>query len=126
MPNEKDFTVGTVGHMEDKVPGAIRATALGGSPISKKPSYLITFEPTGAKAKVLRFVAIDKPDCQPGYVQAKGVFVEEKEDEIINNVSGILTSIKKELVLEVMFPWHRICSIRSLVFNAVKTQTLPR
>lgn len=121
---EKDFSVGAVG--QGSLPGAIQATALGGSPISKKPSYLVTLEASGAKGKVQRFIAIDKPEFLQGCVQVKGVYLDESEDAIINNVSGILTSIKKELVLEVIFPWHRICSIRSLVFNAVKTQTLVR
>jgi hypothetical protein len=126
MPNEKDFAVNAVGQFGGSVPGAIQATNLGGSPISKKPSYLLTLLSTGAKTKELRFIAIDKPEFLPNCVQVKGVYLDESEDKIINNVSGILTSIKKELVLEMTFPWHRICSIRSLVFNAVKTQTLVR
>lgn len=121
---EKDFSIGAVG--QNVVPGAIQATALGGSPISKKPSYLITLYSSLGKNKVQRFVAIDKPEFLPGCVQVKGVYLDESEETIINNVSNILTSIKKELVLEVTFPWHRVDSIRSLVFNAVKTQTLTR
>ena len=121
---EKDFAVGAVGQT---ISGAVQAGNLGGSPISKKPSYLITLEPPASKAKKMtRFITIDKPDLLNGFVQAKGVFVEESEDQIINNLSEVLTSIKKELVLEMMFPWHKICSIRSLVFSAIKTQSLVR
>lgn len=115
MSGEKDFTVSPVGTLTNS-----------GSAISKKPSYLITLNGIGAKAGVQRFITLDKPDMLDGFIQAKGVYLDETEDEIINNLSGVLTSIKKELVLEVMFPWHRICSIRNLVFNAVKTQTLVR
>lgn len=121
---EKDFSVGVIG--QGGLPGAIQATALGGSPISKKPSYLVTLKSNTANFKFERFVALDKPEFLQDCVQVKGVYLDDTEDEIINNVSGILTSIKKELVLEMIFPWHRICSIRSLVFNAVKTQTLVR
>lgn len=131
MSDKKDYTVTMVGQAIPQVapvnlPGAIQATALGGSPISKKPSYLVTLMATGAKVKEMRFIAIDKPEFLPNCVQVKGVYLDDSEEKIINNVSGILTSIKKELVLEMTFPWHRICSIRSLVFNAVKSQTLVR
>ena len=124
MSGDKDFAVNAVGQIGGA--GAIQATGLGGSQISRKPSYLLTLEPSGAKGKVQRFITLDKPDLLQGFVQVKGVYLNESEDEIINNVSTILTSIKKELVLEVMLPWHRICSIRSLVFNAIKNQTLIR
>ena len=96
-----------------------------GASVSKKPNYLITLEDNTGKSRVLtRFITLDKPDFSEGFAQAKGIFSEKSEDEIINNISDILTSIKKELILEVMFPHHRIHSIRSLVFNAIKTQTI--
>ena len=118
MSNDnKDFAVSAVGQV---------GLPLGAMPVSKKPSYLITLEGTGAKPKNLRFITLDKPELLQGFVQVKGVYLDESEDEILNNVSGTLTSIKKELVLEMMFPWHKICSIRSLVYSAIKNQTLVR
>lgn len=121
--SEKDFAINAVGQMGSA--GALVAGGLPGSAISKKPSYLVTMEDTSGKTKVLkRFITVDKPDLLQGFVQAKGFFSDAEEDEIINNLSGILTSTKKELICEIMFPWHKICSIRSLVFNAIKSQTL--
>lgn len=88
--------------------------------LNKKPNYLITLnEPN--KKNFSYFITIDKPDLLQGLIQTKGIYSEFNEDHIINNLNEVLTNIKKELILEVMLPWHRIHSIRSLVFNAVKT-----
>lgn len=99
--SEKDFAIGVatlppVGHL------------------NKKPSYLITIDGKPVK----RFITIDKPELLNGFVQVKGIYCEENEDEIVQKFADILTSSSKELILEVMFPWHKIASIRSLVFRA--------
>ena len=110
--SEKDFTVTITG-----VP------SVGG--INKKPSYLITLEDTSGKNKnQKRFITNDKPDFNSGFVQVKGIFSDLPEDEILKKFSELLTSCPKELILDIMFPVHKICSIRSLVFNANKPQTL--
>ena len=110
MSNDKDFTVNAVGSLANTVQ------------VSKKPSYLITLD-LGKTKKNTYFVSIDKPDFLDGFVQVKGFFSDDEEADIINNISNLLTSLKKELICEMMFPWHKICSVRSLVFNAVKIQT---
>ena len=55
-----------------------------------------------------------------GFIQTKGIFVDDtlSEEEIITKFASILTTAQKSLFLEVFFPWHKICSIRSLVFKA--------
>jgi hypothetical protein len=89
------------------------------SPVSKKPPYLILLKSIDEKSKVLeKFISTDKPEILQGFVQVKGFFSMESEDEITKNFGGLLTSAKKELYIEVMFPWHRVGSIRSLVFKA--------
>lgn len=100
---------------------AIAATArvVSGSPILTKPVYLLTFENSG-KSKVRSFIAVEKPDFQDAFVQVKGIFTEAGEEEVINSFSEILTTAGKESILEMYFPWHRISSIRSLVFKANK------
>ena len=99
--SEKDFAVGVatlppVGHL------------------NKKPSYLITLDSKPVK----RFITTDKPEIQNGFVQVKGIYSEENEDDIAQKFSDLLTNSPKELILEVMFPLHKIASIRSLVFRA--------
>jgi hypothetical protein len=92
-----------------------------GSPIMNKPSYLITVEQNVGKSKIFRFfITLDKPELLNGFVQAKGLYADNNmtEDKIITSFSEILTSAEKELFLEVMLPWHKIVSIRSLVFRA--------
>lgn len=95
------------------------------APTLKKPPFLITLDDgmTGKTRNFQRFISLDKPQSENGFVQVKGIFCDKEEDEIIKNFSDILTSTPKELYLEMMFPLHRIYSIRSLVFNAVKTPT---
>lgn len=110
---EKDFAIGTVA-----------APAVGS--ISKKPSYLITLENmTKAKATV-RFITLDKPDLLVGFVQAKGVFSDLDEEEILSDFSTVLAGTPKENFLDMMFPVHKIVHIRSLVFNAHKPSTLTK
>lgn len=112
--SDKDFTVSTVSGFP-----TVAAT-------SKKPIYLITLEDqsTSKKTTYQKFIAIDKPDSQNGFIMVKGVFSENSDEEIIKTFSEILTSSPKESILDMWFPWHRIVSIRSLVFNANKTATL--
>lgn len=102
---------------------AVAATArvVSGSPILTKPVYLLTFENSGkTKEKTKSFIAVEKPDFQDAFVQVKGIFTEVAEEEIINSFSDILTAAGKESILEMYFPWHKISSIRSLVFKANK------
>jgi hypothetical protein len=80
-----------------------------------KLSYLVYVE-EGKKIK--KFITLDKPEFLEGFVQAKGIFSELPDSEIINNYSQLLTTAPKELILEMFLPWHKIHSIRSLVFKA--------
>ena len=92
-----------------------------GGVIRGKPSYLITLEQNSGKLKSQKFfITTEKPELLNGFVQVKGVFAEnnETEETIIVSFSDILTNAKKELILELMLPWHKIVSIRSLVFRA--------
>jgi hypothetical protein len=96
------------------------------APSLKKPPYLITLDGGGAVGKTRsfqRFISLDKPESINGFIQVKGIFCDKEEDEIIKTFTDILTNSPKELTLEMMFPLHRIHSIRSLVFNAVKSVT---
>lgn len=83
-----------------------------------KPSYLITLETNLKAMPIKRFITLDKPEIQNGFVQAKGIYSEENEDSIVEKYVDLLTTSPKELVLEMMFPIYRILSIRSLVFRA--------
>ncbi len=84
-----------------------------------KPVYLISFEDcSGKKGSSKRMITIDKPDTLSYYVQTKGILTEASEEEILSNYQDLLTAAKKEDIIEVMIPWNRIFSIRSLVFKA--------
>lgn len=91
-----------------------------GAPLINKPSYLLTLEEGYGKAKHIQyFVTIDKPELQNGFVQVKGMFMEDiLEKEIILKYAEILAHSPRTLILEIFFPWHRIHSIRSLIFKA--------
>lgn len=93
--------------------------------ISKKPRYLITLDDfKGKKLTVRYFISIDKPDLLDNFVLVKGVYSELDEDEISKKFGEILDNTPKESIIDIMFPSHRIYSIRSLVFNANKPSTL--
>jgi len=103
-------------------PGGGVAILPTGAPIKRNPIYLITLEKQSGKTQVIeKFISLDKPQSENGFIQVKGIFCEKSEEEIIKSFNEILTSSPKELILEMMFPHHRILSIRSLVFNAVKS-----
>jgi hypothetical protein len=113
--SEKDFAIGTV------------AAPMMGSAISKKPCYLITLEDSTGKTKVVvRFIAVEQPIHNLGFIQVKGIFTDSSEEEVISGFGVILTSTPRERQVEIMFPWHRVSSIRSLVFNAVKPVMINR
>ena len=84
----------------------------------------MTLERGNGKTLIVeRFISLDKPRAENGVIEVKGIFSELSEDEIIKSFADILTATPKELTLEMMFPLHRIVSIRSLVFNADKSKT---
>ncbi len=86
-----------------------------------KPSYLIIFEdyPTGKdKNKIKKFITIEQPDTLNAFIKAKGVLSEESEEEITSSYQDLLTGSKKEDILELMVPWNRVFSVKSLVFKA--------
>jgi hypothetical protein len=120
----KDVAIGAVGVGVPGAPsGAIYAgNTISGSPISKKPHYLLLLEDTtNGKAKsIKKFIVVDKPDFLPGFVQVKGLFVDVSEDEIIKRFGDIVNATPKERQVEIMFPATKVLSIRSLIFNAVK------
>lgn len=95
--------------------------------ISRKPSYLVTLEDASGKGKtkgVARFITLDKPNPGDGFIQVKGIYSDLSEDEIVDSFIEILSNTKKEDLLDMMFPVQKVCSIRSLVFNANKPSTL--
>ena len=109
--SEKDFAVGAVG-----VPsvGALR----------QKPCYLVVLS-TSAK-KTENFIALDKPDLLNGFIQVKGFYTDLSEEEAVKGFVEVVSSTPKDQYLDIMFPWHRVQSIRSLVFNAVKPTSIAR
>lgn len=92
--------------------------------ISKKPCYLLSLETPNKTKGATHFIAFDKPDLQSDFVQVKGVYSSDSEDEIVSGFMETVRSTPKEEIIEMMFPWHRILSIRSLVFNANKPSSL--
>ena len=117
----KDLVVGAVGtNPSNSLPEAVYAgNILAGSPVSKKPCYLVTLE--DRSKKITRFITIDKPDFMEGFVAAKGFYTDLTEEIIIKKFGEIISSTSKEQQVDIMFPSSRVLSIRSLVFNAVKT-----
>jgi hypothetical protein len=129
MPGEKDFAIGAVGSGQQGVPsGAVYAGGQpAGSVISKKPCYLVTLDgvtKTG-KTVVARFIAVDKPDFNnAAFAQVKGFYTDSSEEEIVVGFLDIIRETPKDQIMEVMFPTHKIHSIRSLVFSAEKPKSL--
>jgi hypothetical protein len=93
--------------------------------VSKKPRYLIVLsDQVGKGSLVSRFISIDKPDLLNGFIQVKGFFSDLSDEVISKTFVDLVESTPKESIVDMMFPWHRIHSIKSLVFNANKLSTL--
>lgn len=112
--SEKDFAVSSVGLPSVASP-------------PKKPCYLVSLTDASGKAKAVKhFVALDKPDSLNGFINTKGFYSDESEEDIVKGFVELVSSAPKESILDMSFPWHRVLSIRSLVFNANKPSTLVR
>ena len=88
---------------------------------SRKPLYLIRLIVSDKRKKDPEFfISLDKPTVFNGFIEVKGIFVDHSmsEDYVIKNYSDILTNTDKGLILDMMFPWHRICNVRNLIFRA--------
>lgn len=103
-----------------------------GAPKLTKPAYLIVMTDLEYSAKSVTkvesyFIALDRPSSDNSFISVKGLHVKDyTEEEIIKGFTDIVTSAPKESVVEMMFPTHRVKSIRSLVFNAVKPIVITR
>jgi hypothetical protein len=126
MPTDKDFAVTAVGSQLPGVPsGAIYAGGVhAGTTISKKPCYLICLDVT-SKSKGVSFISLDKPEFVSGFVQVKGFYCTESENDIMVGFQDLVRATPKEKIMEVFLPWHRVHNITSLVFNANKPVTIP-
>jgi hypothetical protein len=92
-----------------------------GAAISRKPPYLVLLKEGSGKTVVEeRFISLDKPELLNGFIQVKGIYSEFSEEKIIRTFNDILTNNPKEAIVEMLFPNHRVASIRSLAFSAVK------
>jgi hypothetical protein len=89
-----------------------------GAPKLQKPPYLVIL----ALGKGFEyFIADNRPETINSFVQVKGIFVNGKsETDIVASYADIIYKAPKEEILEMMFPIHRVHSIRSLTYNAVK------
>jgi len=83
-----------------------------------KPLYLIILDGFNKMKALKYFISIDKPELLNGFIQVKGFFSDYSEEDIIIKFAELLTNTKKELFLEMYFPWHKIHSMRSLIFKA--------
>lgn len=132
MPQDKDVAVGAIGGLPSGVPsgavpsGAVYAGGMpAGSAISKKPCYLVAMD--GLTPDTERyFIAMEKPEHMPNFIQVKGIWCEETDETIVGNFAEIVGGADKSTILDMMFPASKIHYIRSLVFNAAKPKTVFR
>lgn len=101
--SEQDIAIGPVG-----VPNV--------GNFNKKPLHLI--ELTGGKSQQVKFLSLDKPESSlAGFIQVKGLFI-ESSDVSNNDYFSFVSSAKKDSLVEMYFPLHRVQSIKNLMFKA--------
>lgn len=79
-----------------------------------KPCYLVKVL-NGKKTQL--FIAIGEPKFEPAFVQGKGFFTEEAEEEVIANYQKLVGGVEKSSMVEMWFPWHVVSFVRSLVYK---------
>lgn len=84
--------------------------------LNKKPLFLVTL--TNGKL-MQQFISIDRPLTEMNYIQTKGIFVQLPEEEIVSR-SAELMNANKDSILEMIFPMHRVYSIRNINYIANK------
>jgi len=92
-----------------------------GSIISTKPAHLVSVAMSGGKIKKM-FIALERPVLEISHIQTKGFFVENTEENILENWTEIVKNTDKALHTEMYFPWHSVIYIRNLVYNANKSK----
>jgi hypothetical protein len=85
------------------------------SSFAKKPPHLIVLD--GGKKPSL-FISLDKPDFINGMTTVKGIFTDEKTEDVLKDYSKILAGTLQKLLVEVMIPQHRVQLIQNLVYAA--------
>lgn len=97
------------------------------TPTLKKPVYLVILvDGSGKTALQTHFIATDCPELAQSFVSVRGFYCDVSEESIIKGFVEIVNKAPKDKILEVIFPVHRIKSIQSLVFNAVKPTMISR
>lgn len=86
--------------------------------LSKKPSYLISLEVKKGASQF--FLTTDRPEMLQGFVSVRGLFLDPliEGSDVRQNYTTLLNDATKESMVEIMFPWHKIVSMQSLVFRA--------
>lgn len=82
--------------------------------IVAKTSFVLSLSIKNLK----NFITIDKPDYIGNFVSVKGFFCEKEVNEIVTDYQQIIKNIKKEEILEMVFPSEKINFVRSLVFKS--------
>lgn len=77
------------------------------------PTYLVSLE-DGKKTKY--FIAT-KYDENGNYAKCVGFYSNIAEDNIISSYEEIVKTTEKTSFTEMLFPWSRIVSVRSLVYR---------
>ena len=100
--------------------GTLKLPEYSGRPGKLIPAYLITLEGTKKGPKVIQeqyFIATKFDDAFVHCAKFVGFFYEGDIEGIIGRHSEIIEAMPTTNFVEIMFPWNRVLSIRSLVYR---------
>lgn len=83
--------------------------------LAKKPPHLVSLS-DGKKNQL--FLSLDKPESLNGFIQVKGFYVEGTETDVSRDYLTLMGETKKDSIVEMYFPLHRVISIKNLMFKA--------
>jgi hypothetical protein len=103
MSNQHDITIQSAGDLKSN--NNLRPT----------PSYLISM--WGLDGKQQQFIAIKFDDGHPQYVKCVGLYTKGNKEKIAKDYMAIIKAAPIEDVEELLIPWSRIETVKSLLFK---------
>lgn len=81
------------------------------------PVYAVELTGSGSKGTKIFFIASKLEVDATTFVKCIGTYFTGTEEALSKNYNEILSAPDKSGFIEVMFPWHRVLSIKNLIFR---------
>jgi hypothetical protein len=117
MSNDKDIVVQQKNKMVDDTPVQTSLLSSFKAPQRTTPTYLVILNNGKPKEADSYFIAIKRDDAISTCAKFVGFFSNKPEREIKSSYDQIIKETDITDIIEIEFPWNKICSVQSLVYR---------